>query len=235
MFGKGYPLIGVAALVLLPWYFARAAITHWEFAHLHQIEAHMWTALAWGALMLFAVKLFTAIAVVFVALGARQILRDLRLDMRADLAVIRAQWRSLVAVVVLWLIAAELVKLILYQPLISLLTHAPELYANAIGVVDSLLLLGGAWSILAVAFDHRQALLAFVAGVVGPWRLGMRSALVALLFVAAHFAQRWVSTNLGFALAHAAIANLSIAMRGFVEAVFVTFLTILLTVVYLER
>ena len=233
-FGRGYTLIGVAALVFVPWYFFRSSISQWEAAHLSHLSNLTWgpwAKVAWGFAVQFISRLLTAMVVVLVALGARQVVNDLPIDVRANLHVISARWLPLLGVTFLWTIVSEALDLYVWPVLIiPLWITAPGISADAVGVVRSLIFLGTSWSLLTVLFGGRSAIQGFLGGLLGPWQLRSRSLLIVLTFLAAHFAQRSISSSL-----HSAVINLTTTARGLLEALFVTFLTILLSVVYLEQ
>lgn len=239
IFGRGYVLVGIAALIVVPWYFLRSSLAQWELAHISDLTVGPWATLAWGIAMRFAVQLVRSVVVVLVALGARQLVNGLSIDLGENLAIMRARWRPLFGVILLWMLGYEVVDLIFSYPLARLWAVAPGIYADAVGVVHALVALCASWSLLCISFGTEGAVEGFLDGLRGPWRLGFRSFTIALVFVAFHLTQRVIGQAISVAFAHSGQAPivqsyLSTATRGLVEALFVAFLTIVLTVTFLD-
>jgi len=242
MFGRGYALIGIAAILFVPWYFLRSSSAQFEVAyvsHISDLTWGPWARVAWGVASAFSTLLVRSIVIALVALGARQVASGHALDLRANLRVVGVRLLPFLGVVFFWLIALEGLDRIIFSRLELLWASAPAIAADVTGIVHSLVGLCTSWSLLGVTFGARGAVEAFLYGVLGPWRLGARSLFVALAFILAHFAQRSIAHAISVAFSHSALAPLfqsalTTAARGLVEALSVTLLTIILTVAFLD-
>ena len=244
MFRRGYILSGitVAAVVLVPWYFMRSSIAHLEVTHVSHITTLTWgpwARVAWAEASQFSILLVRSIVIVLVALGARQVVSGHAPDVKTSLGVVGSRLLPFLGVIFFWMIALEGLDRVIFPRLEVLWLSAPGVAADLTGIVHSLVGLCASWSLLGVTFGARGTVEAFLYGLFGPWRLGSRSLIIALLFILGHFAQRSLAQTVSVMLSHAALtpmvaSSLVTAARGLVEALFVTLLTIVLTVAFLD-
>jgi hypothetical protein len=241
LFGRGYALAIIAIAFAVPWFLLRSWFAQTGLAHMLSQPEYVWPGRAVGTTLSVIDYALESISIAFVGLAAQQVIAGNPIDARQLAAALRAKWTTLLGVAILWFLGLQIVLTVFALPLGLNWPGAQQfyfrypVYADGIGILESLVGLSAFWSVLSVALKGSTVLHAFADGVIGPWSLGFNSIMLALLFLATHFVHRWSRPLVSAALSHSPSSAFTTIAQGLVEALVVTFLTVLVTVVFLDE
>lgn len=240
-FGQGYALVGFAVVAYVCWHLLlgllpqRQAI---DFAHpvmptfVDYAQTFVVTLLRW---------FIDAIVILVIAVGAGNLFNGRPIDIAGCLGVLRARWRTLVAVALLWMITSEILFELFLIPRTILAAvnrwwfeSSAGIYLDPALIAQSLVKLCATWSFVSIAFTSARVVRAYLDGLIDPWRLGWRSLLIVVAFLASPDV-RWLLYGVSANALERAPAIVTTIARNLVQSLLLTLLTILVTVAFIEN
>jgi len=252
IFGSGYSLVGIAWAALVAWHgilYLERLVPETNLAALpHSFLRFL------GVLNSFADALVFGAVFLIVAFGARCVDEGKNIELHTAMYSIRNNWRGLLAITSLWFLVSEVFNEFASNVPYFLVerAHLSELalwlspgWFYLTIATNSLIGMCTRWSLFGCALDRYPVLPAFLDGAIGPWKQGARTVTLVTAFALLPFFKLQLKELLGDEFGQLAnriptdalsgvLAARSIAFE-FVEAVFLTVLSILLVVVFAER
>ena len=244
LFGRGYwfAILMIIALVPLAWLKATLLPDPWWERLGESIKAGSITmppspgpyVEVLRGLFAFASAFFQTVAAGFIAFLTRQVLNGEAFDLAGAAALIWKRIPALFGITVLWFAVGEVLKDAAI--VLGVYTNLQfPISMMALYVIFGLVLFGSSWSMLCIVFARTGILKAFLSGLVGVWNPIARAAPIALTFIFAQAIDSIARFSVyDTALAHSASQGVTSLASSAIDAVFTAFLTVLITLYYLE-
>lgn len=227
LFGRGYVLIAIMALAIVPLDWLRSVVVAKPLEHLSD-AARLLIGCTAPLTVGLPGSFLKSLAIVFVAVAVRQLLADRPIEFAEAAKIIRTRFLALLGVILCWSVVWTAVNAVALAVPINV---SVVVYPVAV----SLILMGWFWSLLDVSFAAMRTLSAFMDGLFGIWKPVRSALLIAVTFVVTHIVQIRLQAFITQDLSAARWSNLSVIVNGLVEAVFTTFLLTLLVVDFVDR